>query len=351
MNKTDIIIRELSKEELIARKPFSHFGREGTGAFSFSTISDGYWDSAKILLERMKQDSNNFAIVDSLVYPLFFNYRHSIETYLKLLFFKYGEQTEHAKCKFMELGHDLQNLWAKLRPYLNKGKKHVGSSINLDVVEHYIKSINGFDPDSMVMRYPIEKDLKANKEHEYHFDFINFGERMNELCDSLRQLDYELSNQMLETASLEELTAYLNVIKKYRTQIDKFLSILKVESEEESIKTFNIHDFIADIKKHEPSKRDKFLAECDPDLLILLDNLFYGGRSVNENVIRLDKSPVSRQKEFVRFCNELLDKDGLCFGIEPEEDQINIFGKTSSALLEAISTALSILELKQPNDK
>ena len=67
-------------------------------------------------------------------------------------------------------------------------------------------------------------------------------------------------------------------------------------------------------------------------LLILLDNLFYGGRSVNENVIRLDKSPVSRQKEFVRFCNELLDKDGLCFGIEPEEDQINIFGKTSSAL-------------------
>lgn len=51
---------------------------------------------------------------------------------------------------------------------------------------------------------------------------------MNELCDSLRQLDYELSNQMLETASLEELTAYLNVIKKYRTQIDKFLSILKL---------------------------------------------------------------------------------------------------------------------------
>ena len=65
----------------------------------------------------------------------------------------------------------------------------------------------------------------------------------------------------------------------------------------------------------------------------------------------MDKSPVSRQKEFVRFCNELLDKDGLCFGIEPEEDQINIFGKTSSALLEAISTALSILELEQPNDE
>ena len=329
MNTTDVIIRELTKEELIARGPFSHFGWEGDGAFSFLTISDGYWESAKMLLERMEKESNNFAIVDSLIYPLFFNYRHSIETYLKLLFFKYGEQTEQAKRDFLELGHDLQNLWANLRSYLNKGKKHVGSSINLDAVEHYIKSINGFDPNSMVMRYPIEKDLKANKDHEYRFDFINFGERMNELCSSLRQLDYDLSNQMLETASLEELNTYLDMIEKYRPQIDSFLSILKTESKEEAIKTFNVHDFINDLKNHEPSPTYQFLRECEPDLLILLDNLFYGGRTVNSNEIRLSTSIVGRQKEFVRFCYALLDKDGLRFGEKPQEYQINIWGKMS----------------------
>lgn len=346
MNTTDVIIRELTKEELIARDPFSHFGWEGAGAFSFLTISDGYWESAKMLLERMEKESNNFAIVDSLVYPLFFNYRHSIETYLKLLFFKYGEQTEQARREFLELGHDLQNLWANLRPYLNKGKKHVGSSINLDAVEHYIKSINGFDPNSMVMRYPIEKDLKANKDHEYRFDFINFGERMNELCSSLRQLDYDLSNQMLETASLEELNTYLDMIEKYRPQIDSFLSILKTESKKESIKTFNVHDFINDLKSHEPSPTYQFLRECEPDLLILLDNLFYGGRTVNSNEIRLSTSIVGRQKEFVRFCYALLDKDGLRFGEKPQEGQINIWGKMSSSLLDGISTALSILNLE-----
>lgn len=346
MNTTDVIIRELTKEELIARDPFSHFGWEGAGAFSFFTISDGYWESAKMLLERMEKESNNFAIVDSLVYPLFFNYRHSIETYLKLLFFKYGEQTEQARCEFLELGHDLQNLWSNLRPYLNKGKKHVGSSINLDAVEHYIKSINGFDPNSMVMRYPIEKDLKANKDHEYRFDFINFGERMNELCSSLRQLDYDLSNQMLETASLEELNTYLDMIEKYRPQIDSFLSILKTESKEEAIKTFNVHDFINDLKSHEPSPTYQFLRECEPDLLILLDNLFYGGRTVNSNEIRLSTSIVGRQKEFVRFCYALLDKDGLRFGEKPQEYQINIWGKMSSSLLDGISTALSILDLE-----
>lgn len=351
MNETDIIIRELTQEELITRKPFSHFGWEGNGAFSFLTISDGYWESAKLLLEKMKKESNNFAIVDSLVYPLFFNYRHSIETYLKLLFFKYGTQTEQARRDYLELGHDLQNLWANLRSHLNKGKKHVGSTININAIEHYIKSINGFDPDSMMMRYPVEKDLKANKEHDYHFDFINFGERMDELCASLRQLDYDLSNQMLETASLEELSTYLDMIEKYRRQIDEFLSILKAESETETIKTFDFQTLIDNLKNNEPSKICKFLNECEPDLLILLDNLFYSGRTVNSKEIRLSTSEVSRQKEFVKFCLELLHKDRLCFGKIPDKDQINIWGKTASALLKGISTALSILTLEYPNDK
>lgn len=343
MDKTDIIICELSNEELIAGKPFSHFGWEGTETFSFLTISDGYWNSAKILLEKMQEECNNFAIVDSLIYPLFFNYRHSIELYLKLLFFKYGEQTKQTICDFLKLGHNLQTLWKKLRPYLNERGKHVGISINLNVIDHYVESINGFDPDSMIMRYPVEKNLETNKKHEYHIDFINFGERMNELCDSLRQLDYELSNQILETASVEELGTYLDMIEKYRSQIDIFLSILKVEAKEESIKTLDFHDFIDDITNRKPSEKDKFLAECDSDLLILLDNLFYGGRSVNEHVIRLSKHPVRKQKEFVRFCS---DKDGLCFGKKTQEGQINILGKMSSTLLDAISTALSILALE-----
>lgn len=55
MNTTDVIIREFTKEELITREPFSYFGWEGNGAFSFLTISDGYWECAKMLLERMEK--------------------------------------------------------------------------------------------------------------------------------------------------------------------------------------------------------------------------------------------------------------------------------------------------------
>ena len=35
MDKTDVILRELTEKEVLERKPFSHFGWEGNGAFSF----------------------------------------------------------------------------------------------------------------------------------------------------------------------------------------------------------------------------------------------------------------------------------------------------------------------------
>lgn len=305
MKETDVIIRELNDQEIHERKPFSHFGWEGSGAFSFSTISDGYWGSAKILLEHMKAKCYDFAVIDTLIYPLFFNYRHSVETYLKLLFFNYGEQTKEARSNYLNLGHNLQNLWAQLRPSLNSGKKHIGISVDLNAIEHYIHTINDFDPDSMVMRYPIQKDLTANKDQEHHFDFINFGERMDELCDSLRLLNHYLSNQMSEAATHDELEQYLNIFNRYRPEINNFISILNEEAANKPIRTINFNDLLTVINK--PSKTFSFLKGCEPDLLILLDNLFYGGRSVNQNDVRLSSSQVERQKEFVRFCNELLN--------------------------------------------
>lgn len=344
MKTTDIIIRELTPEELTNRKPFSHFGWEGTGAFSFYVISDGYWESAKILLNKMIENANNFALVDSLIYPLFFNYRHSIEVFLKQLFFKYGETSALARKEFLEIGHDLCQLWAKLRPLLNQGKKHVGSAIDLYALEHYIKVLNNFDHDSMVMRYPIEKNLAANKSYEHKFDFINFGERMNELCDALRQLDYDLSNQITGMATLDELSGYLKYIEKYRSKINEFIALLEAETIEKNPRKIEFKDLDLFFKS---SKTLQFLKTCEPDLLILLDNLFYGGRSVNENSIRLSKSLVERQKEFVKFCRELLEMEGLCFGKVPNDSQINIYSKAPSTILKNLSTAISILDLNE----
>lgn len=346
MDKTDVILRELTEKEVLERKPFSHFGWEGNGAFSFVSISDGYWNSAKILLGKMISDSRKIAVIDTLIYPLFFNYRHSIEAYLKALFFNHGNHTDEERQKFLKYGHNLQPLWSNLRPTLDAGKKHVGSSVNLDAIEHYIKEINKFDPDSMVMRYPIGKDLKNNKGRQYRVDFIHFGERMDELCNSLRQIDYDISNQMDKLATPEELSKYLEVFTKYKDEIDEFLLLLDKELEDEykevaivffDLGTSSSDDGMSDV--------DKFFQDCAPDLLILLDNLYYAGRSVNENTVRLSTSPVTRQKEFVKFCYDLLSNNGLSFGSPPKSHQLNIKGKQASSLISGISKSLSILSL------
>lgn len=346
MDKTDVIFRELTEKKVLERKPFSYFGWEGNGAFSFVSISDGYWESAKILLGKMISDSHKIAVIDTLIYPLFFNYRHSIEAYLKALFFNHGNHTDEERRKFLKCGHNLQSLWSNLRPTLDAGKKHVGSSVNLDAIEHYIKEINKFDPNSMVMRYPIRKDLKNNKGRQYRVDFIHFGERMDELCNSLRQIDYDISNQMDELATPEELSKYLKMFTNYKDKIDEFLLLLEKELEDEhkevaidffDLGTWSSDDGMSDV--------DKFLQDCAPDLLILLDNLYYAGRSVNENTVRLSTSPDTRQKEFVKFCYELLNNNGLSFGSPPKSHQLNIKGKQASSLISGISKSLSILSL------
>ena len=240
MNNNDPIWREVTEKELLERKPFSHFGWEGNDAFSFETISDGYWEAAKIILREMDSNIQKIEIIDTLIYPLFFNYRHSIETYLKALFFNHGNHTDEEKQIFLKKGHNLQSLWSNLRPTLNAGKKHVGSSVNLIAIEDYIKEINQFDPDSMVMRYPVSKDLKNNKGRQYRIDFMHFGKSMDKLCNNLRLIGYDISNQMDEIATLEEVSNYLEVFTQYKVEIDGFLSLLQKEKEKE--KDF-LHDW------------------------------------------------------------------------------------------------------------
>ena len=303
-------------------------------------------------------DSNiqKIEIIDTLIYPLFFNYRHSIETYLKALFFNHGNHTDEEKQIFLKKGHNLQSLWSNLRPTLNAGKKHVGSSVNLIAIEDYIKEINQFDPDSMVMRYPVSKDLKNNKGRQYRIDFMHFGKSMDKLCNNLRLIGYDISNQMDEIATLEEVSNYLEVFTQYKVEIDGFLSLLEKEKEkekEEEFKGFTISfsdsEFLS--INEEISQVDKFLQDCASDLLILLNTLFYGGRAVNERSVQLSTSPIRKQEEFIHLCNEISKKDGLSFGTPPQEHQINIKGKQPSALIAGISTSISILTLECENNK
>ena len=354
MKTTDMVFRELTADEIRTGKPFSHFSWEGVSAFAFYRMSDAYWEAAKVLLDKMKSNSCYIAITDGLIYPLFFNYRHSIETYLKALFFEHGTQSEKARKKYIKKGHGLENLWMTLRPYLNKSVKHVGSSISLDAVEHYIKEIHRFDPDSTVMRYPITNELGPHpeREKEISLDFMHFADCMDALCDALRQLNQDICCQVEKAATSEEVDGFLGVYKRYKNEIDEFLLSLQNDIECVPIGKRDIGslvrclgDPLPEDNQSEPSYK-KSLRDYEPDMLILLEALYYVGRSINNVEGRLAvSSKKQRLREFVQLCKDRMEADGLSLGNPIGMRYLSMQDYTPSAIVAALSTSISILKL------
>lgn len=336
----DEIFRELTEDELKARKPFAYFGWEGTGSLSFFLIAEAYFHSADILLKEMSAQHNTSTLADSLIYPLFFNYRHAIESCLKALFLNYGERTEDARKKYLSYGHSLVQLWKNLKPTLDNGKKHVGSSVDLDAVEHYINEINQFDPNSMVMRYPIDKKLGPNKSKVYHLDFIHLGERMKDLYSSLQLLNSDLANQIADVSTDEQYNSFLDIFRENKSQVEHFLSLLRSEktSQKESL-----CDRLRDALCAPPSKWHEFLEQCNSELFILLVLLYRGGGIVRVQSVHLAVSYAQRKKEFVKVCYDEMERYGLSFNEKSDEQLLDIKGKTAEHLSYCIDAAMSIL--------
>lgn len=347
----DIIFPEMTAED-VKNKPFSHFGWEGVDAFAFYRMSEAYWDAAKVLLDKMKSNPNNIEIIDGLIYPLFFSYRHSLEIYLKALLFEHGIRSKEARKKYIDKSHSLEGLWEILKPYLTKGVEHVGSSISLDAVEHYILELHRFDPRSMVMRYPItlKLDPHPQREEEMRLDFMHFADCMDALCDSLRQLKYDISDQIEKEATQVEVAEFLEIYKRYKNEIDEFLLSIQEDIEcrpkgKRDIGSLVMYlgDPLPEGNQSEPSYK-KSLRDYEPDMLILLEILYLAGSCINERVYQLTISNDTKLNEFVQLCKDLLKSHSLSFGEFIEVMDLNVPHASPSALVKSLSTSIAILK-------
>lgn len=365
MTDKDILFKDLTNEELVAKPQdeIAHFGWGGNGAFAFFLTAEAYFESAETLYSKMRSAGKDFAVLDGHIYPLVFLYRHFVELFLKGLYFKYSRVEEEDLKKYLnEVGHDLRKSWAKVKPFLSQGKKHVGSKENIGAIEHYIHAMNDFDADSMGMRYPVNKNLDKMHTHPVHLDYINLHDRMVEFYHAIHQIDYDVDNQVLSVASDDEISYYMDHYSRLLPILEKYIESLKKEILEKADKkkpALSMHERIMNQIRENKEKalcrqngeeveddHGWIYENSGDDFKILVESLYHSGRSVQERLINLSSNPAERSKEFVSCCLDLMKAEGMAFGKPVKTYQTNVFSKSADSIFENISKAISLLPPK-----
>lgn len=180
---------------------------------SYVDYAQGFSASANVLLDELIKDNCQKYSVDSFIYPICFNMRHSVELRLKgcvstlqaLVAIK-GESLQFD----FESSHDLGNIWSfikdKFPSFDDRFTKYI---TNLDT---YIQDIAKIDPTGQTFRYAKDNE---SKKHLTEISIINIcilKSRFSALEKVLDELNY-FNMFILEEYSLGTFTKSLSRAK------------------------------------------------------------------------------------------------------------------------------------------
>lgn len=336
-----------TKEEFIeVDKQFSYFGWEGEQLLAFSSYIEGYKETTKLIYEEMKKGSNKG--MDTLIYALCFNHRHCMEICLKKLYIKYSGKDEDGLKEFLNVNHNLLKIWEYLKPVLEENVGKVGSSVQINDIEGYIKEMDEFDKNSMRMRYPMTKKLEANNEKELRLDFHNFHECMLDFYKLIETIDFDIDNQVLYQATKEEYDDFLRKYERGKKSIKNYLTFLKpyvdkeIEKEEKYIIVIsNVSRFYEDkFYMNRNIDNYKYLEKLSNDVRKIIIILYEAGKSVELQEIKLSRSLEYKVRDFINLCC-LCSKKSIDF-----DDIQRICKKPTKNIKLYLEIALKILDNK-----
>lgn len=159
-----------------------------------------YTNSYLNVANQMKKFINEKLVVGSdnekniLFFPMCYLYRNGIELAMKaILFEESGEDFNH-RCKILKNNkHSIQALWRVVRPYAEKCSGTRGISY-LNIVDEYVKQMQGIDSDASKFRYPVNKKFKLYFAQNKRFDFNIIGDFMEALINFCDGIDVALNN-------------------------------------------------------------------------------------------------------------------------------------------------------------
>lgn len=132
-------------------------------------MMNGYREAANMLVERATEHRSDG---DSLLYPIIFCYRHSLELELKYVLVTYGR---HAGEGPDWQNHDLDRLWPSVRRVIEyfDPDPDPSETAALSAVEECIAEFAKIDAGSFTFRYPVNRN---GQPIEVSFDRLNLAQ-------------------------------------------------------------------------------------------------------------------------------------------------------------------------------
>ena len=140
----------------------------------------------------------NLGARDCLVAPIVFLYRQYIELRLKRIYLLNSSVSEQDKKETIgKVNHSLSKMWDKVKDLLfqmidGRGPNERATEI-IETIERYVKEFDGFDPESIAFRYPIQKSLDfVHQGKSKEVNLRNLAEQM----DNLDTLFWGIENEL-----------------------------------------------------------------------------------------------------------------------------------------------------------
>lgn len=340
MTINDEVFRLIPADELADPNSFCHYGWEGIGAFAFWKYANAYFDSAEILFEKFVASAGHNDILDGTGLTMCFLYRHFVELSIKHLYVKFANPSKDEYKKFLENGHRLISLWNATKPILSKLRKRYGSSVDIGILEHYIREFDRFDPDEMTMRYPVKNDLTPMHQSS-RLDILNLHERVNELYWAIEGIANDLDGQLEVEVELDKIDAFLEKYEELRLRVYEILEALQPFVAKEA--KGPVWKSMSDINIDEGLKQMELLRSCADDEIIMLDTLYYTGSAIG-NQLNLPKNPHEAKTDVVKMCIQNMHRDHLDFGKPKSDGEINVDSKMASSIIKFVKRAMDVID-------
>lgn len=348
------------KENIIPKYGrYSYFGTNFGSVDGFSQYIHGYILAAESIYEKyISCEENRSDILDTIIYPLCFNYRQIVELYIKYLYFKYSKVNGSEKINFVnKVSHKLKIAWNKTKPSLQPQLAKINNPIDLTIFDDFIKQIDTFDSDSFRMRYPIKKDLSSVHAGPAKLDVVGLHRKMMGLFNLFCRLDTEIDNVLINNTCNEGFADIISSLYcKSKTDIliviEKLRALANKENEQcrqidcTTDSVIDMCDIVLSPDKDE-EEFENIVIGLPNRHAAMLALLIHVGKDIVDRRCKLAFDQVERNKDFMKLIEmalveraEFISLDGK---FSNREMCYALIEKSAKVTLKWIEESLSII--------